>query len=185
MPGRRELLASVGAVSTVTIAGCSGGGTDDVGSEGDGQDVGGGTATSNDESGGNTSSDGDDEDSDSGTAENTTSQTPTSVVRQFWEAIIADEYERANELLHPESLNYPLDESNVAVPGQSVESVEAVTYNEASEIIALAPEEEFDQAIQDVTGATEYTLVHVSLTESDGITPVVEQNGELLAVWLR
>ncbi|TKX52385.1 hypothetical protein EXE43_21920 [Halorubrum sp. SS5] len=185
MRGRRELLASVGAISTVAIAGCSGGGADDTGSEGDGQDGEGGTATSNDESGGNTSSDGDDEDSESGTAENTTSQTPTSVVRQFWEAIIAGEYERANELLHPGSLNYPLDESNVAISGQAVESVEVVTYEEASEIIALASEDDLDQAVQDATGVAEYTLVHVSLTESDGITPVVEQDGELLAVWLR
>jgi len=73
----------------------------------------------------------------------------------------------------------------VAISGQEVESVEEVTYEEASEIVALAPEEEFDQAIQDATGISEYTFVHISLTEADGVTPVVEQDGELLAVWLR
>lgn len=181
MNERRELLATLSAIGAAAIAGCSsGGGSNDDNAEGDSQNSG------SEGGGGNTSSDGSDEDGTSGETDgSTTSLTPTSVVRQFWEAIIADNYENANELLHPGSLNYPLNESNVSISGQEVETVEKVTYEEASDIIAIAAEEDFDTAIQDATGSTEYTLVHISLTDTDGITPVVEEDGEVLVVWLR
>ena len=177
-------MAGLGAIGTASLAGCSGGSSDGDDTAGDGDSGPNSGEADGDANNGSTSSadvDGD----DSGTGESTTSVTPARVVRRFWEAIIRADYETANGVLHPGSLNYPLDETDVAVSDQALESVEAVSYDEASDIIALAPEEEFDEAIREATGVSEYTLVHVSLTNADGITPVVEQAGELLAVWLR
>ncbi len=186
---RRNLLASLGTVGVVAIAGCSGGGSNNGSTEADSQNSGSEDSdgeTDSNKSSGNTSSDGSNTDNNSSeTEESITSHTSTSVVRQFWEAIIEGNYENANELLHPGSLNYPLDESTVSISGQAVEIVEEVTYDEASDIIALAPKEDLSEAIEDATGATEYTLVHISLTDDDGITPVVKQDDEFLVVWLR
>jgi len=188
MYNRRALLTGVSAVGTVTIAGCSSG--NESGSNttsGDSE-----SSTSGDNSGGSDGSSGDDSStgdgeggSSDGEEDSTTSLTPEGVVRQFWEAIIEGNYEIANELLHPGSLNYPLDESDVSLSDGEIETVEEVTYDEASDRVAIASKEDFDDAIEEATGATDYMLVYITIADSDGITPVVEDDGELLTVYLR
>lgn len=132
------------------------------------------------------SSSGDGENGDNRSSnQSNSSVTPETVTKRFWEALINEEYETANEILHSGSLNYPLDESDISIANMEVVTVEEVTYSEASERIALSSEEELDEAIEDRTNTNDYTIVYVELSDGETITPVVEDNGKLQTVYLR
>lgn len=167
MKNRRGFLTVLGSVGVAAIAGCSNNREGDLN----------GNKSSSNEINSSSPSITD--------SQNVTSSTPESVTRQFWEALANGNYEVANELLHPGSLNYPLDESEITISDDEVRTVEEVSYNEASERIPLASEEELDEAIQDRTGLTDYTLVYVELSDGETVTPVVEADGELKTVYLR
>lgn len=152
MPGRRTLLASIGTIGAVAIAGCG----DGTGGEQPSQTEGDGGAT------------------DPATTQDANRSDPETVARRYFERLAAGEYEAANELLRPESLAYPLEESDVSIADTEVTDVEEVTYGEASERIALAPEAELEAAVRDRVGAANWTLVYVSFPDGDTVTPVVE-----------
>lgn len=167
MTSRRDLLTGIGAAGAVGIAGCSDNGADD--------------GVSTDRSSNETGNDPTAETSDGDSG----SPTPVAVTRRFWEALTNEEYDAANELLHPGSLNYPLDESDISIPDTEVRSVEEVTYDEASERFALASEGDLTEAIQERTGVSEYALVYVEFSDGETVTPVVEDDAELRTVYLR
>jgi len=115
------------------------------------------------------------------TTDGNNSATPEAVTRQFCEALINENYETANELLHPGSPYYPLDESG-SVSVDELISVEKVTYDEANERLGLEPEQALDQEVQDMTGTSEYTLVIAKFPDRETLIPVVESGGELQTV---
>ena len=163
-------MTAIGTVGTVAIAGCTG--SSEGGGSGD---------DSTDQNSNSTTPEVD----NASTSEASDTSTPETVTRQFWEALVAEDYSTANELLHPGSLNYPLDESDVSIPDKEVSSVETVTYDEANERMALGSEDEFDKIIEERTGAPDYTIVYVNFSDVGTITPVVEDDGELRTVYLR
>jgi hypothetical protein len=187
MVNRRDLLTGIVTTGVVGIAGCSGNNVDDDGSTdgGSGESSSVDDDSSTDGGSGERSSADDGGSTDGGSSESSNSSTPETVTRRFWEALINEDYETANELLHSGSLNYPLDESDISIPNMELDRVGEVTYEEASDRIALASKEEFDEAIQDRTGATDYTLVYVEFSDNETVTPVVEDDGELQTVYLR
>lgn len=171
MNNRRTFIASIGAVGTVAIAGCSSGNSDNE-------------STSGDEANQTGSSDGGSS-SDDRTDQNSARSDPETVVRQHIEHLISGEYDAANELLHPESLGYPLDESDISITDLELSSVEDVTFDQANERVAIASEEKFDEAVQDRVGNLNWTLVLISFTDTEAVTPAVEADGGWLVLRLR
>jgi len=185
---RRNLLASIGAAGTIATAGCSGGsreeavGQDDGTATGDPPNQDDGTATGDPPNqddgtatGDPTSQDDESERSDDSFRTNGP-PSPEAAVRQFMNALVGGDYEAANEVLHPASVGYPIDETDISVTHMTLDSVDEVTYDEASERVPLAPEEEFEQAVRDKVGTNNWTLVYAALSEADTVFPAVETN---------
>ena len=164
MASRRKLLVSIGAVGTIATAGCSGGSSEEAAGQDD--DTATGEATSQD----------DETERSDDSSRNDRSSSPEAAVRQFMNALVGGDYEAANEVLHPASEGYPIDETDISVAQMTLDSVEEVTYDEASERVSLAPEEEFNQAVRDKIGTSNWTLVYAALSEADTVLPVVETN---------
>jgi hypothetical protein len=186
MKSRRGLLASVGTVGTIAIAGCSGGGSER--STGEHDD----TTRSEDPATGNATGQGDDGEEPTTRGEDTEhgadqpgkdgASGPEAAARQFANALVDGDYDAANAVLHPESLGYPIDETDISVTRMELEGVEAVTYDEASERVALAPEAELRETMRERVESNNWTLVHFSFSEADTVLPVVETDGGWLVL---
>ncbi|WP_277541408.1 hypothetical protein [Haloarcula laminariae] len=176
MESRRDMLKGIGTVGTVAVAGCSGGSEDN-------------NDSSNEEGDTSPSPETPSENNASPTPEtsigNNSTSTPETVVKQFWEALINEDYEAANNQLHPGSFGYPLDESDISIPDFEVSNVKTVSFDVASERAVSRSKEDYDATVKGRTGTADYTLVLVEFSKGNIVTPVVEDDGKLQAVYLQ